>query len=65
MIIPLDLTAGSGTAAFDTTVVKTSSGYINAIVEINESDGKLQAKFTFDEGTEYTSMQIKVNMIFF
>lgn len=65
MIIPLDLETGSGTAAFDTTVIKTSSGYINAIVEINESDGKLQAKFTFDEGTEYTSMQIKVNMIFF
>ena len=50
MIIPLDLDCGSGTAAFDTTVIKTSSGYINAIVEINESDGKLQAKFTFDEG---------------
>ena len=65
MIIPLDLATGSGTAAFDTTVIKTSSGYINAIVEINETDGKLQAKFTFDEGTEYTSMQIKVNMIFF
>ena len=65
MIIPLGLTCGSGTAAFGTTVIKTSSGYINAIVEINETDGKLQAKFTFDEGTEYTSMQIKVNMIFF
>ena len=49
MIIPLDLTTGSGTSAFDTTVIKTSSGYINTIVEINESDGKLQAKFTFDE----------------
>ena len=46
-------------------MIKTRSECINAIVEINESDGKLQAKFTFDEGTEYTSMQIKVNMIFF
>ena len=46
-------------------MIKTSSGYINAIVEINESDGKLQAKFTFDEGTEYTSIEIKVNMVFF
>ena len=65
MIIPLNLDCGSGTAAFDTTVIKKSSGYINAIVEISGSSGTLQAKFTFDEGVEYTSMQIKVNMIFF
>lgn len=33
MIIPLDLTTGKDTEPFDTTVVKTSSGYINAFVE--------------------------------
>ena len=65
MIIPLDLECSEKTSAFDTTVIKTSSGYINAIVEISGSSGTLQAKFTFVEGTEYTSMEIKVNMIFF
>ena len=44
MIIPLGLTISVNAAAFGTTVVKTSSGYINAIVEISGSSGTLQAK---------------------
>ena len=65
MIILLCHTTCVNSAAFGTTVVKISSGYINAIVEINESSGTLQAKLTFDTGTEYTAMEIKINIIYF
>ena len=59
MTIQLGLTTSVNTAAFGTTVVKTNSGYINAIVNISGSSGTMQAKLIFDTGTEYTSMEIK------
>ena len=65
MIILLCHTTCVNSAAFGTTVVKISSGYINAIVEISGSSGTLQAKHIFDIETEYTSMEIKIIMIYF
>ena len=55
---------GKSYRAFGTTVCKVGDAYLDAYVDLYMENSFLYAKLTFKETPEYTSMEIKNNMIF-
>ena len=56
---------GRQTRVFGNTVCQIGEAYLDAYVELYMENDYLMAKLTFKDTPEYTSMSIKINMIFY
>ena len=56
---------GRQTRVFGNTVCQIGEAYLDAYVDLYMENDYLMAKLTFKETPEYTSMSIKINMIFY